>query len=699
MYGAGAAVQEISTAFESQFIIISNLPRDITQTKLIALAECFGNVQTLTIDSSSTSFPIAKIKFAILEDAVRAIKGLNGESFESKRLEARMDLRAVEDGLATLRSTKVKLSWFAPTSQRAWAHYDGITTARQQALALDGKSYNGSKVSAFFQTPKPRQIGSFSVELRGLPRNPPSHSLKIFSSAKSITIDKPSYNLRSAIEEMKVLLSRYGKLESFEVLPVDSKKPKIVAFAQFSSPDAAELAVKGLHSKRQTFLEESPVWLEHVHTLKYMVPALQFAALKQDIDLLGDSQTECKLRYYETDETGRACDSVCIRVFSTESKALGKVKAILDGFMRGELYKTAESGGWDGYFNSPEAQFFLRNLSQRTKGYVRCDARSRTLHLFGTTAARELLKEALGRKLSELAERRHIIHLDRTQLRSLIGGGYKALASLVEEKSLLLNVVKRTLTVTGDKENVRKVREAIALGTTTGHSAEEAPTMAFDSDCPVCFCDPTEPILLPCGHRYCQVCLQHLLRAACSANSSMVTCVMDIEGSDGIEACGTRVPIPVIRNLLEPTEEEDLFKATFLAHIHSRPEEFHYCPSPDCQIIYKQGVEGTVLRCPSCITRICASCHVEFHDGQSCEEYQDLKSGDKAFERWRKTHGAKPCPKCGVTLEKSGGCNHMTCTRCSAHICWVCMRVFSNTDRGDDGVYAHMRREHGGIST
>ena len=33
------------------------------------------------------------------------------------------------------------------------------------------------------------------------------------------------------------------------------------------------------------------------------------------------------------------------------------------------------------------------------------------------------------------------------------------------------------------------------------------------------------------------------------------------------------------------------------------------------------------------------------------------------------------CPKCHVTIEKDGGCNHMICKNqnCKADFCWVCL--------------------------
>ena len=35
------------------------------------------------------------------------------------------------------------------------------------------------------------------------------------------------------------------------------------------------------------------------------------------------------------------------------------------------------------------------------------------------------------------------------------------------------------------------------------------------------------------------------------------------------------------------------------------------------------------------------------------------------------------CPKCFVRIEKSAGCNHMTCRQCSYEWCWVCGSKFS----------------------
>ena len=47
----------------------------------------------------------------------------------------------------------------------------------------------------------------------------------------------------------------------------------------------------------------------------------------------------------------------------------------------------------------------------------------------------------------------------------------------------------------------------------------------------------------------------------------------------------------------------------------------------------------------------------------------------------RKLLMAEPCPKCGVMINKTGGCVHIMCTKCKHEFCWLCL--------GDYYGYAH----------
>ena len=49
---------------------------------------------------------------------------------------------------------------------------------------------------------------------------------------------------------------------------------------------------------------------------------------------------------------------------------------------------------------------------------------------------------------------------------------------------------------------------------------------------------------------------------------------------------------------------------------------------------------------------------------------QAKKLAASESESWL-TKNTKPCSSCGAPIQRNGGCNHMTCSRCHGHFCWV----------------------------
>ncbi|OJT11567.1 hypothetical protein TRAPUB_11908 [Trametes pubescens] len=707
VYGSGAAIQSITTAFESSAVLLHNLPPHLSHATLIALAEPFGALKNATLIPAreAHAVPSARLEYLAPADAARAVRSLARDPalrHGTLQATARLDLRAAESGTATLRSTKAKLSWFAP-SLVAWAHYGELSKAKSEAARLDGTTFAGRTIRASFQTPSFNQRTSFSVEIKGLPLDVSSINVKRFCHASSVTMGRPSFIIDNALKELRTMLTRHGALEAFDYVPPDPRapkpKPKLVAFVQFADADAAARAVAALHSSHQRFLRGSPIFLELIHSVKYMLPRAQFAALRTEIDALRDALETCKLRYHDRDEHGAAVERVCVRAYGPDAPALGRLKKELEGLLRGDVVRdSADQVLWHEHFAKPPGQGLLSALAAETQGFVRCDARTRTVHLFGSQAARAAARERILEKVLELSAAEHVIELDDATFRRMLHGGFHEIQASLAGK-VFLDVVLRRLVVHGDDADVRAARAAVERHG-TGGGAQRLST--DDTPCPVCFCDVSEPLTLLCGHTYCRSCLQHYLgslaNATGGAGPTSATCLAEVERDDGTTSpCRRGIPLETIRDLLTPGEEERLMETTFLSHINSRAQEFKYCPTADCQTIYRATEEDTVIRCPSCLVRICASCHVEAHEGLSCAAYKDHASGgDESFERWRKEHDVRPCPGCGTALEKNGGCNHMHCRQCGTHLCWVCMKVFGDTDSGG-GVYAHMQRAHGGF--
>jgi hypothetical protein len=36
----------------------------------------------------------------------------------------------------------------------------------------------------------------------------------------------------------------------------------------------------------------------------------------------------------------------------------------------------------------------------------------------------------------------------------------------------------------------------------------------------------------------------------------------------------------------------------------------------------------------------------------------------------------EPCPRCGVLIQKNGGCKHMVCGKCKHEFCWLCLAPY-----------------------
>lgn len=90
--------------------------------------------------------------------------------------------------------------------------------------------------------------------------------------------------------------------------------------------------------------------------------------------------------------------------------------------------------------------------------------------------------------------------------------------------------------------------------------------------------------------------------------------------------------------------------------------------------LWNYKTEDVRITCNKCSHDWCFNCHAPWHEGVSCREFQ---RGDKQFKKWTKSRkngsaNCQKCPLCRVYIQKSSGCNHMTCNRCSTNFCYDC---------------------------
>lgn len=80
------------------------------------------------------------------------------------------------------------------------------------------------------------------------------------------------------------------------------------------------------------------------------------------------------------------------------------------------------------------------------------------------------------------------------------------------------------------------------------------------------------------------------------------------------------------------------------------------------------------IQCSNCQFVWCFKCHAPWHNGLKCREY---RKGDKLLRTWASVieHGqrnAQKCPQCKIHIQRTEGCDHMTCTQCNTNFCYRC---------------------------
>jgi len=53
------------------------------------------------------------------------------------------------------------------------------------------------------------------------------------------------------------------------------------------------------------------------------------------------------------------------------------------------------------------------------------------------------------------------------------------------------------------------------------------------------------------------------------------------------------------------------------------------------------------------------------------------------LDKWAKSNGVKYCPNCKRKVQKTIGCDHMTCTKCKYEWCWLCGRNYISGHHGE----------------
>lgn len=216
------------------------------------------------------------------------------------------------------------------------------------------------------------------------------------------------------------------------------------------------------------------------------------------------------------------------------------------------------------------------------------------------------------------------------------------------------------------------------------------------SPCLICFDIPRQfPALRAsssCTHKsnVCASCLeQHIAYAVQSQGSTAVACPdpdcrREMEYGD------------VLRGARNNQQCIDRYETLLLRRTLAKEPNFIWCKNPACEWgqVHESGAAAPIVTCRYCRSRSCFTHNLPWHTGLTCEQYDarraaEIEVENDASQTYIEQH-SKRCPSCNRPIEKTEGCDHMTCDArfgCGHEFCWICLANYEPIIQ--DGNHRH----------
>ncbi|KAF1376486.1 hypothetical protein PFLUV_G00212000 [Perca fluviatilis] len=199
-------------------------------------------------------------------------------------------------------------------------------------------------------------------------------------------------------------------------------------------------------------------------------------------------------------------------------------------------------------------------------------------------------------------------------------------------------------------------------------SMEQAGAGTTMQSCRVCLEEKTIAPLPCCRKAVCDECLKLYVSSQVRVAKSYISC-----------------PIPECSGFLEEgvvishLANEDVAKYRYFLELSQLDSSTKPCPQCS-QFSSLKGNNSNhsehkyKIQCSNCQFVWCFKCHAPWHNGVRCREY---RKGDKLLRSWASVieHGqrnAQKCPQCKIHIQRTEGCDHMTCTQCNTNFCYRC---------------------------
>ncbi|KAF4951505.1 hypothetical protein FSARC_12899 [Fusarium sarcochroum] len=488
---------------------------------------------------------------------------------------------------------QVRCSWHRPT-RTAWTYFSSRETA---ARHFENFNSGRSKVcglkttvqSLVAQDPDQRD-GRWKMQLVGLSANITwediVEAMPEPDNPYQVDMGDPSYDIDFEMDStlIKSLLYDIGPLERWDVFG-NPKARRIKAQATFVQGSQAQAAVSSLNGKELPFNPAGKLFIQLITSVKFKLSKRVYDVVQKAIHSKKADWGRQFIRFSILPEHGF---NRILKLEGEDRQLVAQAKKDLEHIITGTVMKVDGKIIWYPDFRIDRSVYGkLRKIERDLDVVIIRDVRASNFRVFGPEDKFTAAAEALHQLIEQM-------------------GSVNCIMS--DKKTISLTEVQNPQT-----------------------------------DCSVCFCEAEEALQTSCGHTYCSLCFVNMCQAEASTSGDFsIKCPGDSGG------CKTTFQLCEIQKHLLSETFENILEASFASFIRHHPTDFRYCPTPNCDQVYRVASSAKtpqLFTCARCFTAICTACHVS-HSEVSCAEYKGDDSGGMAeLIKAKEKLGVKDCPK------------------------------------------------------
>ncbi|KAF7958785.1 hypothetical protein EAE96_002318 [Botrytis aclada] len=440
-----------------------------------------------------------------------------------------------------------------------------------------------------------------------------------------LEIGRPSYEASDEVsrEYVKKLCSAIGPVESWDPVQ-DPAAKRVKVRVRFQDESDAREAIAQLNNRNIEILGKGKIMAQQIISTRFRVITKIYSVVQSQVEeekksLIGQRIT---IRVYPSTDVAKKFTT--LKIEGEPGESFFAVKNKLETILIGTVALAGDKPMWNDHFMQPIGLMKIKRVAEDYNVVIDRDRTRKQLRIYGSPRDIGSAQNTLHKIFTSEVEG-YAIKLTPDDFSWVADGGFDEIVSVLGKDVASIDILSnpKKILLAGNPKNYHTAMTILMSRSAAGGKIGKIKTEEDKDNCSVCWCPAEYPIRTNCGHLYCLQCFENLCSSITSSEQELsINCTAI--------GCDVVLSLQEIEQNLPSRSFEQVLNASFTSYIRHHRDDFHYCPTVDCEQVYRVNIPTKSRICAKCLVETCIPCHASLV-GQTCADYKYKKHiGDEA---------------------------------------------------------------------